>query len=409
MAVAAQMHAISASPTDSGSACCASGTEMKIEYATAAAGAMCVIDWNSTCGSPIECSRRWSKPRAALVAPSIAILLSRLDACKARICQTRRTEWTAAGQLAPRLFAEPELEPLVRRVEPEPAVEPVCVEALLVSRQLDDRAAALARLIDRPCDERPADPAPAQVVAAPPRLDLRAGAAAPRDAGDVGQLQHRDDVTGRGVDDHEQLRRVGVDRSERGEFRRGLARVVARRADLVGNRQLHDRHDVGARRPAPDVRGAPGDALRARAQRADSVSAGSGSPVSSSVLRFATTAGQPPLISRSTSLPSSKPSWTTVSFTFAPSGSISNVTFERGSAAIAASSASSNPRLPPDSRVNGGEVYARRAGGGGVNVYASRRGGSDSSTTCSGSAMVTPCCSQVTVEPTCQSDPNATP
>ena len=46
------MHAISASPTDSGSACCASGTEMKIEYATAAAGAMCVIDWNSTCGRP---------------------------------------------------------------------------------------------------------------------------------------------------------------------------------------------------------------------------------------------------------------------------------------------------------------------------------------------------------------------
>src|SRR3954453_8022889 len=259
MAVAAQMHAISASPTDSGSACCASGTEMKIEYATAAAGAMCVIDWNSTCGSPIECSRRWSKPRAALVAPSIAILLSRLAACKAGISRTRRTEWTAAWQLAPRLFAEPELEPLVRRVEPEPAVEPVCVEALLVARQLDDRAAALARLIDRPCDERPADPAPAQVVADPHRLDLRAGAAAPRDAGDVGQLQRRDDVTGRVVDDHEQLRRVGVDRRE---VRRGLARVVARRADLVGNRQLHDRHDVGARRPPHGGRGAAGGDLR---------------------------------------------------------------------------------------------------------------------------------------------------
>src|SRR5919199_5779383 len=79
IAVAAQMHAISASATESGSACCASGTEMKIEYATAAAGAMCVIDWNSTWGSPIECSRRWSK-RAAAVAPSIAILLSPRDA-----------------------------------------------------------------------------------------------------------------------------------------------------------------------------------------------------------------------------------------------------------------------------------------------------------------------------------------
>src|SRR3954454_20965054 len=52
------MHAISARPTERGSACWASGTEMKIEYATAAAGAMCVIDWNSTCGRPIECSRR---------------------------------------------------------------------------------------------------------------------------------------------------------------------------------------------------------------------------------------------------------------------------------------------------------------------------------------------------------------
>jgi hypothetical protein len=58
IAVAAQMQAISARPTESGSAWRASGTEMKIEYATAAAGAMCVIDWNRTCASPIECSRR---------------------------------------------------------------------------------------------------------------------------------------------------------------------------------------------------------------------------------------------------------------------------------------------------------------------------------------------------------------
>src|SRR5580765_5886766 len=69
IAVAAQMHAISASATDSGSACRESGTEMKIEYATAAAGAMCVIDWNSTCQSPIECSRRWSKRRGS---PAVA-------------------------------------------------------------------------------------------------------------------------------------------------------------------------------------------------------------------------------------------------------------------------------------------------------------------------------------------------
>src|SRR5690348_4318041 len=71
IAVAAQMHAISARPTDSGSACCACGTEMKIEYATAAAGAMCVIDWKRTCGSPIECSRRCSKRPPLVDAASI--------------------------------------------------------------------------------------------------------------------------------------------------------------------------------------------------------------------------------------------------------------------------------------------------------------------------------------------------
>src|SRR3954447_1404827 len=68
IAVAAQMQATSASSTASGSACWASGTEMYSEYATAAAGAMCVIDWNSTCGRPIECSRRCSKLRGVLAA-----------------------------------------------------------------------------------------------------------------------------------------------------------------------------------------------------------------------------------------------------------------------------------------------------------------------------------------------------
>src|ERR1051325_2848171 len=32
---------------------------------------MCVIDWNSTCGNPIECSRRWSKRRSEVLAASI--------------------------------------------------------------------------------------------------------------------------------------------------------------------------------------------------------------------------------------------------------------------------------------------------------------------------------------------------
>src|SRR3954447_26423809 len=57
---------------------------------------MCVIDWNSTCGSPIECSRRWSK-RAAAFAPSIAILLSPRDAGRARSSQIAQTALRGAG------------------------------------------------------------------------------------------------------------------------------------------------------------------------------------------------------------------------------------------------------------------------------------------------------------------------
>ena len=57
------------------------------------------------------------------------------------------------------------------------------------------------------------------------------------------------------------------------------------------------------------------------------------SPVSSSVLSFAITIGQPPLTLSATLLPGSKSSWTTVSLTASPAGSISNVTFDRGSAA----------------------------------------------------------------------------
>src|SRR5215213_6717675 len=45
------------------------------EKATAAAGAMCVIDWNNTCANPMECSRRWSN----LCSGSTSDLLTRPD------------------------------------------------------------------------------------------------------------------------------------------------------------------------------------------------------------------------------------------------------------------------------------------------------------------------------------------
>ena len=71
--------------------------------------------------------------------------------------------------------------------------------------------------------------------------------------------------------------------------------------------------------------------------------------------------------------------------TWSPSGSTS-VTFERGSAASAARVSSS---IPPVAHC-GVKV---------CQVQASRRGGSDSNTTCSGSAMTTPFSSHVTRYP----------
>src|SRR5690349_24295892 len=55
IAVAAQMHAISARPTESGSAWCEYGTEMMIESATAPAGAVSVNGRDRTCHMPLEC------------------------------------------------------------------------------------------------------------------------------------------------------------------------------------------------------------------------------------------------------------------------------------------------------------------------------------------------------------------
>ena len=64
------------------------------------------------------------------------------------------------------------------------------------------------------------------------------------------------------------------------------------------------------------------------------MSEGSVSPVSSSVLRLESTRGQPRPTIDATVLPGSNPSCTTVSFTSSPSGSMSKLTFDRGSAAI---------------------------------------------------------------------------
>ncbi len=69
-----------------------------------------------------------------------------------------------------------------------------------------------------------------------------------------------------------------------------------------------------------------------------------GAPVSTRVLRAEMTAGHPPLMPWSTALPGSKPSCTTVNFTTPlPPSSMSNATFERGSAPHSAARALSMP------------------------------------------------------------------
>src|SRR5918994_967373 len=134
----------------------------------------------------------------------------------------------------------------------------------------------------------------------------------------------------------------------------------------------------------------------ARTRGGDQTS-GSGAPVSSNVLRLDRMLGQPWLTPARTALPDSKPPWVTVSLTIVPAGSMSNVTWDSGSAGIAAHPSSA----PPSAPVKAGVITRQ--------VYDSRRGGSAASTIWPGSATVTPASSQVTGDPVCQSDVSATP
>src|SRR6202040_733741 len=100
---------------------------------------------------------------------------------------------------------------------------------------------------------------------------------------------------------------------------------------------------------------------------------------SRALLRFESFQGHPPEISPSTVLPGSKPSWMTVSLTMSPSGSMSNDTFDRLSAAQVATVCSSSCSTAVAS--SGTNVWK---------VNASRRHGSDSRMTCSGCSIFSP-------------------
>src|SRR5581483_5666050 len=92
-----------------------------------------------------------------------------------------------------------------------------------------------------------------------------------------------------------------------GQLLLGVEQRAPRREPLLTRRRAVGRHlrpsFVGAaHRVSPSRAAAGGSALGGRV-----------SPVSSSVLRFERTDGQPPVTSCAITLPSSKPSWTTVS------------------------------------------------------------------------------------------------
>jgi hypothetical protein len=70
--------------------------------------------------------------------------------------------------------------------------------------------------------------------------------------------------------------------------------------------------------------------------------------------------GQPWLTMEATTLSGAKPSWTTVSLTSSPSCSISNVTCERGSAAIRSRTSSVSSSAVSSSGVKVCQLYASR-------------------------------------------------
>src|SRR5215211_1648170 len=80
------------------------------------------------------------------------------------------------------------------RPKAERFVEPVRVATPLVGGQLDEAAAAVAALLDRPFEHRPAEAAAALAGSDPHAFDLTAAHAAVGQPGNEAELQHADDA-----------------------------------------------------------------------------------------------------------------------------------------------------------------------------------------------------------------------
>src|SRR5262249_41690140 len=141
-----------------------------------------------------------------------------------------------------RSSSERELIAAMGRLKAERLVEPVRVGTAPVGGELDETAAALAALADRPFQHRPADPAAAFARRDPDALALAAPHAPPRQAGNTAELQHANDPAA-ALGDREQLVWIALDRGESVvvagiHFRPGVFALLAKR--VVGE-QGYDR------------------------------------------------------------------------------------------------------------------------------------------------------------------------
>ena len=114
--------------------------------------------------------------------------------------------------------------------EAEPLVERACVRPLPVGGELRQMAAPGPRTLDRGPDQDPAEPGAAVPSVDAHALDLRAQAAAVRQATEEAQLQHARDRAVE-LEDEDLLLRVQRDLAEGGAIRLEVVAALALRAE----------------------------------------------------------------------------------------------------------------------------------------------------------------------------------
>src|SRR5580704_13528169 len=141
--------------------------------------------------------------------------------------------------------SERELIALMRRLKAKGLVKTVRARAALVRGQLDYAAAALAALLDRPLQHRPADAAAAFAGGDAHALDLAAPHAAPGEAGNKAELQNADQLTP-AFGNREKLVGIALDRGESVAVAGVQLRpeVLAAAAERVVGEQRYDRFQI---------------------------------------------------------------------------------------------------------------------------------------------------------------------